>query len=128
MVWGFSASRYTTPMPEVQIFGTKKSKGARAAERFFKERGVKVHYVDLTQRPIAKGELARFVQKFGLNALLDMDGKAYKDAGLEYMRVSDESLTQKLLDNPDLLRLPLVRGGQKLAVGDDPASWKLMLE
>ena len=115
-------------MPEVQIFGTKKSKGARAAERFFKERGVKIHYVDLTQRPLAKGELSRFVQKFGLNALLDMDGKAYKDAGLEYMRVSDESLTQKLLDNPDLLRLPLVRGGKVLALGDDPATWKLMLE
>lgn len=115
-------------MPEVQIFGTKKSKGARAAERFFKERGVKIHYVDLTQRPLAKGELARFVQKFGLNALLDMNGKAYKDAGLEYMRVSDESLTQKMLDNPDLLRLPLVRGGQKLAVGEDAAAWKQMLE
>ncbi|MFC6618266.1 ArsC/Spx/MgsR family protein [Deinococcus radiophilus] len=103
----------------VQIFGTKKSKGARAAERFFKERRVGVHYVDLAQRPMSKGELTRFVQKFGLNALLDMEGKAYKDAGLEYLRVSDDSLLQKMLDDPGLLRLPLVRGGKRLAVGED---------
>ncbi|WP_261664565.1 ArsC/Spx/MgsR family protein [Deinococcus sp. Marseille-Q6407] len=109
-------------MAEVQMFGTKKSQGARAAERFFKERRVKIHYVDLTQRPMSKGELTRFVQKFGLNALLDMEGKAYKDAGLEYLRVTEDSLLQKMLDNPALLRLPLVRGGKVLAVGDDAAA------
>lgn len=115
----------------VQIFGTKKSRGARAAERFFKERRVKVHYVDLAQRPISRGELTRFVQRFGLNALLDMEGKAYRDAGLEYLRVTDESLLGKMLDNPDLLRLPLVRGGKVLAVGEDAAAkaaWAEMVE
>ena len=117
-------------MAEVQIFGTKKSKGARAAERFFKERRVKVHYVDLTQRPMSRGELTRFVQKFGLNALLDTGGKAYRDAGLEYLRVTEDSLISKVLENPDLLRLPLVRGGQKLAVGEDAqarAAWSQMV-
>ncbi|MFC6591594.1 arsenate reductase family protein [Deinococcus lacus] len=112
---------------EVQMFGTKKSKGTRAAERFFKERGVKIHFVDLTQRPMSKGELARFVQKFGLTALLDMEGKAYKDAGLEYLRVTEESLLAKVLAQPELLRLPLVRAGQKLAAGEDSAAWKALL-
>ncbi|ADY26896.1 arsenate reductase like protein [Deinococcus proteolyticus MRP] len=115
----------------VQIFGTKKSKGARAAERFFKERGVKIHYVDLTQRPLAKGELTRFVQKFGLNALLDMEGKAYRDAGLEYLRVTDDRLLEKMLQDPGLLRLPLVRGGKVLAVGEDAAAkaaWAEMVQ
>ena len=112
----------------MQIFGTKKSKGARAAERFFKERSVKVHWVDLGTRPMSQGELGRFVQKFGLNALLDMEGKAYKDARLEYLRVSDAGLTQKMLEDPGLLRLPLVRCGKHLAVGDDPAAWKAMLD
>lgn len=117
-------------MDSVQIFGTKKSQGARAAERFFKERRVKIHYVDLAQRPISKGELTRFVQKFGLNALLDIGGKAYKDAGLEHMRLSDDSLMQKMMDDPALIRLPLVRGGKVLAVGADAeakAAWQNML-
>ena len=61
---------------EVQIFGLKSSRETRAAERFFKERRIKTHSVDLHDRPISAGELNRFIQKFGLNAILDIGGKA----------------------------------------------------
>lgn len=114
--------------PQIQIFGTKKSKETRAAERFFKERGVKVHFVDLAERPIAKGELARFVQKFGVNDLLDMSGKAYEQSQLAYLRTTEESVIARMIETPALLRLPLVRGGKLLSVGEDAESWKQMLE
>lgn len=114
--------------PQVQVFGTKKSKETRAAERFFKERKVKIHFVDLTQRPIAKGELMRFVQKFGLNALLDLEGKAYERSNLAYLRTTEEGVIAKVIETPELLRLPLVRGGKVLSVGEDLGSWKAMLE
>ncbi|PNY82890.1 arsenate reductase [Deinococcus koreensis] len=110
------------------MFGTKKSKETRAAERFFKERKVKIHLVDLNERPIAKGELARFVQKFGLNALLDLEGKAYERSNLAYLRTTEEGVIARVIETPELLRLPLVRGGKVLTVGDDPAGWKAMLE
>ncbi|WP_207795279.1 ArsC/Spx/MgsR family protein [Deinococcus koreensis] len=113
---------------QVQVFGTKKSKETRAAERFFKERKVKIHLVDLNERPIAKGELARFVQKFGLNALLDLEGKAYERSNLAYLRTTEEGVIARVIETPELLRLPLVRGGKVLTVGDDPAGWKAMLE
>lgn len=113
---------------QVQIFGTKKSSATRAAERFFKERKVKIHFVDLKERPIAKGELQRFVQKYGLNALLDLAGKAYEQSNLAYLRVSEEGVIAKVIETPELLKLPLVRGGKVLAVGDDPESWKQMVE
>ncbi len=116
------------PEQQVQIFGTKKSKETRAAERFFKERKVKIHFVDLRERPMSRGELARFVQKFGLNALLDLEGKAYAESNLAYLRTTEESLIGKVLETPELLRLPLVRGGKVLSVGEDAASWKAMLE
>lgn len=114
--------------PQVQVFGMKKSKETRAAERFFKERGVKIHLVDLTQRPIARGELTRFVQKFGLNALLDLEGKAYERSNLAYLRTTEEGVIAKVIETPELLRLPLVRGGKVLSVGEDLNSWKAMLE
>lgn len=116
------------PDLQVQIFGTKKSSATRAAERFFKERKVKIHFVDLKERPIAKGELQRFVQKFGLNELLDMTGKAYEASNLAYLRTTEDSIIAKIIETPELLKLPLVRGGKVLAVGDDQESWKLMLE
>lgn len=116
------------PDLQVQIFGTKKSSATRAAERFFKERKVKIHFVDLKERPMSKGELTRFVQKFGLNALLDLEGKAYEQSNLAYLRTTEDSVMAKVLETPELLKLPLVRGGKVLAVGDDQESWKQMLE
>ena len=114
--------------PQIQIFGTKKSSATRAAERFFKERGVKVHFVDVSAKPMTKGELTRFVQKFGLNALLDLGGKAYERSNLAYLRTTEDSVIAKVIETPELLRLPLVRGGKVLSVGEDLAGWKAMLE
>ncbi len=71
---------------EVQIFGTKKCKDTQKALRFFKERRVKVHFVDLNERAASVGELRRFEQKFGAEALLDRDGKRFRDRGQEYSR------------------------------------------
>ena len=109
---------------EVQIFGLKSSSATRAAERFFKERCIKIHHVDLAQKPMSPGEIGKFVQRFGLNAILDVEGKAYKDAGLEYLRVSDEGMMQRVADDPKLLKLPLVRAGKHFSVGLAEADWK----
>ncbi|CAM3696671.1 ArsC/Spx/MgsR family protein [Deinococcus frigens] len=114
--------------PQIQVFGTRKSKETRAAERFFKERKIKIHFVDLTQRPMARGELTRFVQKFGLNALLDLEGKAYERSNLAYLRTTEDAVIARVIETPKLLRLPLVRGGKVLSVGEDLDGWKAMLE
>jgi len=108
----------------VQIFGTNKSKDTKKAQRFFMERGLKPQFVDLQQREIAPGELNRFVQKFGLDALVDKTGKAYKDAGLEYLRMTDEQLMQKLIDNPRLMLQPLLRSANTLSAGWDETVWR----
>ena len=115
------------PEVSVQMFGLKKSSATRAAERFFKERRVKVIFVDLGARPIAKGELGRFVQKFGLTTLLDLEGRAYEALGLAYLRISEESLLERVMARPELLKLPLIRGGKLLSYGEDAESWAAML-
>jgi arsenate reductase-like glutaredoxin family protein len=122
-----TVNRYTQWV-EVQIFGLKASSETRAAERFFKERRIKIHFVDLAERPISPGEIGRFVQKFGLNALLDLEGKSYRDAGLEHMRVSDASMLTRIAREPRLLRLPLVRSGKFLSLGRAETEWKTWLE
>lgn len=112
----------------VQIFGTRKSQATRAAERFFKERGVQIHFVDLQAKPMAPGEIRRFVEKFSLRGLLDKEGKAYAASGLAYINMTDAGLLGKIEATPDLMRLPLVRGGNRISIGADPAAWLAMLE
>ncbi len=114
-------------MSNVQIFGVKNSPATRAAERFFKERRVTIQMVDLKQKPMAPGEINRFIQRFGLTALVDSTGKAYEDAGLKYMKLSDSELLGRIEQEPKLLRLPLVRCGSLLSVGQDEVAWKAML-
>lgn len=111
----------------VQIFGLKKSPATRAAERFFKERRVPIHFVDLKQRPVSPGEIRRFIERFGLGGLLDMEGKVAVDAGLKYRKLSATETLSRIEREPQLLRLPLIRAGNKLSIGHDEESWKAML-
>jgi arsenate reductase-like glutaredoxin family protein len=114
-------------MVTVQIFGLKNSQATRAAERFFKERRIQVHFVDLKQKPMSPGEINRFIQRFGLSGLVDDAGKPWEDAGLKYLKVTDSELLGRIEREPRLLRLPLVRSGSKLTVGQDEAGWKDMV-
>jgi len=113
---------------EVQVFGVRKSADTRKALRFFAERRVKTHFVDLMQRPAAKGELRRFIQKFGINAILDTKSKRFQELGLRYARLSEEGWLDKLSAEPLLLRMPLVRNSGQLSIGDDEQTWKRWME
>ncbi len=94
---------------EVQIFGLKKSADTRKALRFFSERRVRTHFVDLAERAPALRELQRFFQRYGLEVLLDRDSKRLDELGLKHASMSDARWLEKLMDEPLLLRLPLVR-------------------
>ena len=109
---------------EVQIFGTKKSSDTRKALRFFAERRVKTHFVDLAERAASLGELKRFAQKFGVGALIDKDSRRYAELGLAHARYSDERWLERLAEEPLLLRQPLVRQQNRLTVGAAEGEWK----
>ena len=114
-------------MKNVQIFGLKNSQATRAAERFFKERRIEIHFVDLKQKPMSPGEIKRFTDRYGLLALLDTEGKAYVEGGLKYLKVSEGDLLRQIEQDPKLLRLPLVRAANHLSVGQDENAWNMML-
>jgi arsenate reductase-like glutaredoxin family protein len=106
---------------EVQIFGVRKSAETRAALRFFAERRIKVHFVDLNERNPSVGELRRFGQKFGIAALIDRESRRFAELGLRSATLSDERWLEKLSLEPSLLRMPLVRYQQQLTIGGGPA-------
>jgi arsenate reductase (glutaredoxin) len=109
---------------EVQIFGIKKSADTRKALRFFAERRVKTHFVDLLERPASPGELKRFAQRFGVVALVDRDSRRFADLGLGAAQLSDERWLEKLVAEPLLLRMPLTRQGAQLTIGDAIETWR----
>jgi len=113
----------TKKMPEIQVFGRDDSSDTRAALRFFRERRIVVHYAELRKRPIAAGELRRFTERLGARALLDEASRAYSDAGLGYLSLDDAGITARLLADPRLLRLPLVRHGNACTAGRAESTW-----
>lgn len=112
---------------EVQIFGVRKSPETRAALRFFAERRIRVHFVDLDERPASKGELTRFAQKFGISALIDQDSRRYADLGLHASGHSDQRWLERLVEEPLLLRMPLARFQQHLTIGPAEEKWRVWI-
>jgi arsenate reductase-like glutaredoxin family protein len=115
------------PSIQVQVFGRNDSTTTRAALRFFKERRIEAHLVDLVRRPMAAGELRRFVERLGAAALADTEGKAWRDGGLGYLRMDADEFAARLLADQRLLRLPLVRAGTLFAAGRDETAWQRMV-
>src|SRR5215212_10949289 len=109
---------------EVQIFGVRKNSDTRKALRFFSERRIKTHFVDLNERAASLGELKRFAQKFGIGALIDSNSTRFQDLGLRHARMSDESWLTKLVDEPMMLKMPLVRNSNQLTIGLALETWK----
>lgn len=108
----------------VQIFGKSKCFDTKKAERYFKERGISYQLIDMTKKGMSRGELRSVAQAAGgLEAL--MDEKARDQATvmlLKYLAAEDRE--EKLLENPQVIRTPVVRNGRKATVGYCPEVWK----
>lgn len=120
---GVAGTAYLPGM-EVQIFGVRNDANVRKAERFFKERRIKVHFMDFKQRAPSKGELQRFFQKFGEEVLIDRESKRFRALGLQAAYYGNERWLEIACDEPLVLRQPLVRAGSQLSVGFAEDLWK----
>ena len=117
----------TKKMPNIQVFGLEDNNATRGALRFFRERRIVVHFVDLRKKPIAAGELRRFTDRLGAAALLDTESRPYKEQGLAYLSTDMAGITSRLLGDVRLIRLPLVRYGEEVTAGKAEATWKAWL-
>jgi len=117
----------TKKMPNIQVFGLENDNATRGTLRFFRERRIVVHFVDLRKKPIAPGELRRFTDRLGAAALLDTEGRAYREQGLAYLSTDTAGITSRLLADVRLFRLPLVRYGDEVTAGKDETTWKAWL-
>ncbi|MBR4777468.1 MAG: arsenate reductase family protein [Lachnospiraceae bacterium] len=108
----------------IQIFGTKKCQDTRKAERFFKERGIKYQFVDMTEKGMSKGELTAVAQaNGGLENLINPDAKD-KDTVTLLKYITEEDRLRKVLENQQVIKTPVVRNGKQSTIGYQPDVWK----
>ncbi len=107
----------------IQIFGTKKSFDTKKAQRWFKERRIKFQFIDLNEKEMSKGELRSVMQAAGgIDALLNPKAKDEEALALvQYL--AEAQRFDKLLENQQLLREPIVRNGKQATVGYEPDVW-----
>jgi arsenate reductase len=104
----------------IQIFGTRKCKDTRKAERYFKERRVKIHFVDLSEKSISPGELKSISNTIPLEDLIDTEGREYEKNNLKYMKFN---IDEELLNNPLLFKTPIVRFKGRATIGIQSEIW-----
>ena len=105
----------------IQIFGTKKCKDTAKALRFFKERGIQVHLVDLAEKGMSRGELNNICKSIPIDELIDINSRAYEKRNLKYIK---HDIAEELLSDPMLFKTPVVRYGGKASTGYSPEIWK----
>ena len=108
----------------IQIFGTKKCNDTRKAERFFKERGIKYQFIDMKEKGMSKGEFNSVAQvNGGLDNMINWDGKD-KDLLALIKYIADDDKLEKVLENPQVIKTPVVRNGKQSTLGYLPDVWK----
>ena len=106
----------------IQIFGKNKCFDTKKAQRYFKERGIQVQMVDLPRYGMSRKELESVRQAVGGIEQM-VDPKSEGAALLQYLAYEADRM-EKLLEEPGLLRTPIVRSGKKATVGYCPEIWK----
>ena len=109
----------------IQILGTNKSNDTRKAIRFFKERGISFHFRNVEEKGPSRGELENVSRSIDLQTLIDTDSVLYKKKGYQYM---DFDVVEELMENPTLLKIPVVRNGRIATVGHVPDIWKQWID
>ena len=108
----------------IQIFGTKKCNDTKKAERFFKERGIKYQFIDMKEKGMSKGELTSVAgSNGGLMNMINPDAKD-KDAVALIQYIADEDKLEKLFENQQIIKTPVVRNGKQSTLGYQPDVWK----
>ena len=108
----------------IQIFGTKKCNDTKKAERFFKERGIKYQFIDMKEKGMSKGEFTSVAQaNGGIESMINQNAKD-KDTLALIKYIADEDKVDKILENQQVIKTPVVRNGKQSTLGYQPDVWK----
>lgn len=105
----------------IQIFGTKKCFDTKKAQRYFKERKIKFQDIDISKYAMSRGEFDNVKRAVGLENMIDTKAKGTE---LLLYLAYEEDKADKLYENQNMLKTPIVRNGKKATVGYCPEVWE----
>lgn len=108
----------------IQIFGTKKCFDTKKAERYFKERNIKYQFIDMKEKGMSRGEFNSVKQALGGTDRLVNENFKDKELLTLLNYLSDEDKEEKILENPQIIKTPVVRNGKNATLGYCPDIWK----
>ena len=109
----------------IQIFGTKKCNDTKKAERYFKERRIKYQLIDMKEKGMSKGEFTAVAQaNGGIDNMLDLNCKDQNTLSL-IKYIAEEDKLEKILENPQVIKTPVVRNGKQSTLGYRPDVWQM---
>lgn len=108
----------------IQIFGKSKCFDTKKAERYFKERKIKYQMIDMKEKGMSKGEFQKIKSAVGgFENMIDEKAKD-TDTLILIKYLADSEKEQKLFENQQLIKTPVVRNGAKATIGYAPDVWK----
>ena len=109
----------------IQIFGTKKCFDTKKAERYFKERRIKVQMIDISKYPMSQGEFRNIktALKMSLDEMIDDKSKLYESLFIKYL-ANESDKEEKIFENQEIFKTPIVRNGKQATIGYQPDIWK----
>lgn len=108
----------------IQIFGKTKCFDTKKAQRYFKERNVKVQFIDIKEKPISPGEFTSIARGVGgYEGMIDEKNKEKELLALIGCLI-EGAAEEKVFENQRILKTPIVRDGKRATVGYQPEIWK----
>lgn len=112
----------------IQIFGKNKCFDTKSAERFFKERKIKYQFINLSEKGLSAKELDNIlISVKDIDSLFDSKSPLYDKFNVAYILRSVEDKKELLIENPMLLKSPIVRDcdSKCATVGNAVEVWSL---
>jgi len=107
----------------ILIYAHKRNFDVQKAERYFKERRVNYHFIDLKKRAPGLRELQTIKSQVGVRALIDTESQEYQAHYIGHL-TEESTILEALAAHPLLLKTPIVRNGNKATVGYKPEVWE----
>lgn len=109
----------------IQIYGKPKCFDTKKAERYFKERRIKVQMIDISKYPMSQGEFRNIktALKMSLDEMIDDKSKLYESLFIKYL-ANESDKEEKIFENQAIFKTPIVRNGKQATIGYQPDVWK----
>ncbi|PAV00823.1 arsenate reductase family protein [Helicobacter sp. TUL] len=112
---------------QVQVYGIPNCGSVKKARSFLESHGVEYVFVDFKKTPPSRDKIVYWIQKTSLQVLLNTKGTTYKKLGLKEQNLNDEQKIQAMLQNPTLIKRPVIESGDVVIVGYDENVLQVLL-